>query len=662
MPPRKANPPSPGVAYPAADGSPARTFLHSPISPLSPDSPLFPDGALSHIWLRKHQSLLPAVFVSFFALDTRTQDPALQTLEDAKIIEAVNSTKKHFQPLTSGSLTPSSSTAAIAATAAASAIGGEGLRSVASRTKFVAVILCERSIMTSAQIDDRLSSIRRGTSLSTNLTFHAVQTNASPVELEQFVLNLLVLLYPGAVEYYRELSKHARRKRNKGSIPPPTVPASRALSSQGWTLRYEFKLGVFAEFRQEMDVAVRNYETAYEKLLTEVFEATSSWSERWSEARMLSDILILRIVRCYLWLETYVAAKQRWSYHIVRMRDILNRKGKGTATYGFAAWLSRWNSCLAELLRIANLPAFAATAATAASAAAGTAGLEPPPTIYYRADKAGERLTSQEYLHHPGFYYLAAAEWLMIRERRAKRINSEDEASYDTYLCPQPREERAVDHIALQLPLLILARSEFDRRQQRRMAESVSYQIANLRMLRASACPRPSHDRTPPHESSRIPPARDRGSGPLLPPSGAKPATLDHHHPNTSLPIPPLSSGLWIEALKDLRSIASRYRREGWWGLLEEALWRIAECGRKGGDAGSVVLAEFELMCRAVFQAKNGKSYDLSRCLEGMDTPGVKPTIVARASDLVNIREYYGTGEWKGKFCGNDGSVGFLLV
>lgn len=584
MPPRKANPPSPGVAYPAADGSPTRT-LHSPLSPLSPDSPLFPDGALSHIWLRKHQSLLPAVFVSFFALNTGTKDPALQALEDSKIVEAVNSTKKHFQPSGGGGGASLTSSAAV--------IGGEELRSVASRTKFVAVILSERSIMTSAQIDERLGSIRRGTGLSTNLTFHTVQTNASPVELEQFVLNLLMLLYPGAVEYYRELSKHARRKRNKGSIPPPTVPTSRALSSQGWNLRYEFKLGVFAEFRQEMDVAVRNYETAYEKLLAEVFEATSSWSERWSEARMLSDILILRIVRCYLWLENHVAAKQRWSYHIVRMRDILDRKGKGTATYGFAAWMSRWNSCLAELLRIANLPVFVVNTPPVAAAVRtpGIVDLEPP-TIYYRADRVGERLTSQEFLHHPGFYDLAAAEWLTVRERRAKRINLDDEASYDTYLCPQPGEERAVDHLALQLPLLVLARSEFERRQQRRMAESGSYQIANLRMLRASESPE-----------------------------------------------------LWIEALKDLRSIASRYRREGWWGLLEEVLWRITECGRKGGDAGSVVLAEFELMCTAVFQAKIGKSYDLSRCLEGVHTSRVKPTIVARASDVVNIREYCGAGE-----------------
>jgi hypothetical protein len=511
------------------------------------------------------------VFVSFYALNTETNDPGLSAVEDNKIIEAINGIKKHFLSTSMSPLT------------AASAIGGEELRSSGHRTKLVAVIMCERSVMNSAQIDDRLTYIRRGTGLITNSSFFVAQSNVSPVEQEQFVSNFLATIYPGAEEYYREMSKHARRKRNKGSIPPPTIPSSRALSSQGWNLRYEFKLGVFAEFRQEMDVAGRNYETAYEKLLIEVFEATSSWTERWTEARMLADILAIRIIRCHLWLENYVGAKQRWSYHISRMKDVIDRRGKGSDTYGFAAWLSRWNKCLADLLHVANLPAFSVNIPTVR-----THGLldSEPPTIYYRPDRVGELLTSQELLHHAGFYYLAAAEWTKIRQARAKRIDIDNKDLNDTYLCPPPQEEQEFEHDSLQMSYLALARSEFDLRQQERMVEAVSYQLAKLRMLKAPENPK-----------------------------------------------------LWIEALKDLRTIASRYRREGWWILLEDVLWRIIECGRHGGDAASIVLAEFELMCRPVFRQRPGKKYDLSKCLEGIETPNVKPTIVARASDVVNIRE-----------------------
>ena len=569
LPPRKANSPSPGAPTLPSEGPPAR-ILHSPISPLSPDSPLFPDGALTHIWLRKHQLLLPSAFVAFFSLNTATSDAGVQAIEDNKIIEAINRSKQHFLT-SSGSLMTTSS------------IASDELRSSGHRTKFVAVVLSERSIMTSAQIDDRLTYIRRGTGLTTNATFFVAQSNTSSVELEQFVQGLLATIWPGAVEYYRELSKHARRKRNKGSIPPPTIPSSRALSSQGWNLRYEFKLGVFAEFRQEMDGAGRNYETAYEKLLSEVFEATSSWTERWAEVRMFADILILRIIRCHLWVENYVAAKQRWSYHVARMRDVINRRGKGTQTYGFAAWLSRWNKCLADLLHLANLPMFSVN--LPAVRAPGLVDQEPP-MIYFRPDKVGVSLTSHELLHHAGFYYLAAAEWTKVREKRAKKISADGRDTNDTYLCPPPREEMEVDHAALQISYLGHARTEFGLRQQERMVESVSYQLAVLRMAKATEDPR---------------------------------------H--------------WIEALKDLRGIASRYRKEGWWILLEEVLWRIIECGRGSGDAGSIVLAEFELMCKSVFREKPGKRYDLGKCLEGIGTSNVKPTIVARASDVVNIRE-----------------------
>lgn len=41
---------------------------HSPLSPLTPSSPLFPDGLIAPIWIRKHTTLLPSVFVMFLRL------------------------------------------------------------------------------------------------------------------------------------------------------------------------------------------------------------------------------------------------------------------------------------------------------------------------------------------------------------------------------------------------------------------------------------------------------------------------------------------------------------------------------------------------------------------------------------------------------------------
>lgn len=526
---------------------------------------------MTALWLRKHQLLLPAVFVSAYELYTETNDLPLQNLKDNELIAAINSQKKNFSPNSGGSL--------------ASSIGSDDIRSSGHRSKFVVVLLSEKSILSSPRIDERLSYIKRSTNLSPNITFFFLPALSSPVEVSAFVFTLLTTLYPSTIEYYRDLSKHSRRKRNKGSVPPPTAPSSRALSLQAWNLRFEFKLAVFAEFRQEMDIAARNYETAYERLLTEVFETTTSWSERWAEARLLADITSLRIVRCYLWGEQYTAAKRRWAYHITQMTSILDRKGRGTDTYGFAAWMSRWNRCLAELLQAASLPVFAPVVP---SLTLRSDVLQDTPNIYAPAEKninVSDRLSPQDYLHHPGFYYLHAAEYIAERSRRSKRISvSDTDNTHDSYLCPPPSEEAAADHVILQLTLLQQARREFGLRGQKRMADSIAYSIAKLKMTTA-----------------------------------------------------PAKEEYWGEALKELRSMAGIYRKEGWWEVLEDVLWSIVQCGRNSGDGGSVVVAGLELLCRNVFKEREGWVYDLGRCLDGVETIKVRPTMVVRGEDVVSF-------------------------
>ena len=41
---------------------------HSPLSPLTPSSPLHPDGLIAPIWIRKHTTLVPSVFVLFLRI------------------------------------------------------------------------------------------------------------------------------------------------------------------------------------------------------------------------------------------------------------------------------------------------------------------------------------------------------------------------------------------------------------------------------------------------------------------------------------------------------------------------------------------------------------------------------------------------------------------
>ena len=73
-------------------------------------------------------------------------------------------------------------------------------------------------------------------------------------------------LYEPAVEYYTSHSKRVRRKRNRHSQNSSGYPAmstlgglntARPLRSEGWTVRYEYKMACFAEFRSEDEVALK---------------------------------------------------------------------------------------------------------------------------------------------------------------------------------------------------------------------------------------------------------------------------------------------------------------------------------------------------------------------------------------------------------------------
>lgn len=68
-------------------------------------------------------------------------------------------------------------------------------------------------------------------------------------------------LYEPAVEYYTTHSKRVRRKRNRHSQASSSYNASNPnamrLRPEGWTVRYEYKMACFAEFRGEDEVALK---------------------------------------------------------------------------------------------------------------------------------------------------------------------------------------------------------------------------------------------------------------------------------------------------------------------------------------------------------------------------------------------------------------------
>ncbi|KAI4717560.1 hypothetical protein E4T48_06235 [Aureobasidium sp. EXF-10727] len=426
FPPRKAAPP-PIVPSQSPPGSPNPSSstshdLHSPLSPLSPSSPVFPDGLMTPMWLAKHQSRIPAVYLSF---QTLHPDPN----NDAALKNHINDTKN--------------------------AIAKSGFK-----TRYAVVLVSDDAAISPLDFEERLANIRRATSLDPKISCFHFDVSDSQTDLSSFVSSVLRALQPVCIDYYRDLTKHSRRKRGRPAPPPITAAASRGTSQiltvNGWNVRYDFKLAVFAEFRQEMDVAQRHYESALEELFGPEgsLEHTPSWSARWQEARQLCDIIAFRVLRCQIWRGMTSGAAESWYNYKERMRDLIDRRGKGTDnSYGWEAWEARWAKMMAQLIEMADLPVFKSV--DLSDPEDQTNGL----TIYAPAEKlysTMERMMPFHLLHHPGYWWRLACKHLMARKRNAEAIPQEDRTlpsettaaqlasrtrTYDTYMVPQPHEE-----------------------------------------------------------------------------------------------------------------------------------------------------------------------------------------------------------------------------
>ena len=523
FPPRKAPPPphSPRLAAVAgSDGPPPPLVLHSPLSPLTPSSPLFPDGVMTRFWLAKHQDQLPSALLAFFTL---TGDQNTSSLLDNKIKSETNNLRSV-------------------------------LASTNYKTRLVVILLADRPIDL-ADIEDRLTMIRKSANLDLK-SLYFQPYNASQVETTEFVRSILASLYPLCIEYYRDLSKHARRKRNRSTTPQPTVAPVTAhlLPSLGWNVRYEFKLGVFAEFRQEMDAACRNYESAYENLfLPEMIDTIHAWSPRFNEARLLADVLAIRILRCLLWTGRTTSAVRTWVAHRDRVSDLVDRRGKGTETYAWEAWQSLWSKTMAELISRSDQASLGVKLAQSPDILSTFAGPE-------KSMAVGERATPWEMLQHEGYWLQMALRSTLARRERALEMPVEDRQppgqspasmiaskaqTYDTYMALEPHAELSADgksgfDYKTEVETAIdNAIAHFAKRKQQRMIEAITLEQA-----------------------------------------------VDH-----------IRDESWSEALQALLPLWSshHFRESGWWSILQHVGQTLLDCAVKSQDFGLLAQLRWEL-------------------------------------------------------------------
>lgn len=289
------------------EGTYPNSQQHSALSPRNPHSALYPDGLLNEYWIQKYLYLSPAIVISFHLLGDTSGDEQL-----SKDLGALKSqwAKRHV--------------------------------------KFVAVIIGENSVT-----DERISNLRRQTGLEKRTGLLFVPTSSSTVEKETFVETVCQMAYSQSIEFYNQLCKNIRKKKtsqhhhlmlNENESFSTTLP----LTSAGWEARYSFKLAAFSEFKQDLDNALKGYETAYENII-ELLQL-SNLNQRWREALMLVDVVAYKMWKICLYLNQPNLGYRKFCFHIKHVLKVV----EGREEFDKELWEAKQYLRLAKLVEIAD--------------------------------------------------------------------------------------------------------------------------------------------------------------------------------------------------------------------------------------------------------------------------------------------------------------------
>ncbi|ORX39862.1 Foie gras liver health family 1-domain-containing protein [Kockovaella imperatae] len=405
----------------------------SPLSPLTPSSPLYPDGLIAPVWVRKHAELVPSVFVLFLRLYEAPDpsDPNARTTEqemDNVLVGEIGDRRRR--------------------------LGERGI-------KLTVVLMASTEALDSPNLDARLSYLRRASALSSKASLF-VLTPVPADQLPDFVQSLQDALYDSAMEYYSNHMKRVRRK--KARLPANQYGAllgadrGRALGSQGWGVRYDWKAGWFAEVKGETEVARRHYEDCWNEL-ARMFASTQTLpprTKRWAEAKVLADCVAVKICKLILYEGGGPKVLGPFFVHLKRFGDLSRGWGIGEDTFEFWSWIARQYRIFAELLEFAVQNGQQVSTFPPISPDMAMPELVP--------GKSG--VNPLQILQPPAFYFYMAASCTLQRHERFLVAKAAEEdamqseagaASGYVSAAPGYSNEKKVDHAGLTVELLTKA-------------------------------------------------------------------------------------------------------------------------------------------------------------------------------------------------------------
>ncbi|KAJ3037737.1 hypothetical protein HDV00_001387, partial [Rhizophlyctis rosea] len=373
---------------------------HSPLSPLTPNSPLHPDGIMSPLWINRHKEVVPSVLVGFYELWDKERPDAgdSQAGKDPLGMQVDLGLERERDLILCSEI-------------------NEKKRNAAEKNiKFVIVLLLKPNHIDDSRTEERISFIRKQCSVDAKNALFVLPPgqgkDGTAVDLDEFVNMMQKSLYEASLNYYREHTKRIKKKKarlpdlSKRSSPisgtfqpnmsspsiasPGGVGAAKPLTPLGWSVRYEYKMAVFAEFRQDVDNAISHYETAYQQLVDlftggpgsgVAFAASGStgadpflqpFTPRWQEARRLADCINLKICKLYLYADIPVPALKQLHKHLNNFRTLpefagpANAAASGTSglshlaqapnggSFEYWSWVSTQYRVFGELIEIAT--------------------------------------------------------------------------------------------------------------------------------------------------------------------------------------------------------------------------------------------------------------------------------------------------------------------
>ncbi|KAG6857740.1 hypothetical protein H0H87_004156 [Tephrocybe sp. NHM501043] len=434
FPPRKLVPPE----------DPTYSAAHSPLSPLTPSSPLHPDGLIAPIWIRKHTYLVPSVFVMFLRIYEFPPSGAAASPLDAPDLnrEREKEMEERRQDME-------------LAAEVAQRKKGTNERGI----KLTVVLMASRKMLDDPTLDTRLTFIRRQSGLDSRAALF-VLSPVSQSELGEFVKSLQQALYEPALEYYTAHSKRVRRKRNRHSQANHPIPLAgvsnipRPLRPEGWTVRYEYKMACFAEFRGEDEVALKHYQDAHSMLVV-MFGSTAILpprTKRWAEAKVLADCINLKITKLYLYNNEHALALSHHNTHVRIFSDFSRGWGIGEETFEYWSWIARQYRVLAELLEQGTrttlvIPVHRPIIANAATSLPNGRALAASALETETIRSLG--INPSHALQHPGFYYFMAAKCTETRRERFLAALEIENSQKVPASSPGFSNEKKVDHLTI---------------------------------------------------------------------------------------------------------------------------------------------------------------------------------------------------------------------